>query len=236
MSLRLETPCGVRLRVRDRADRAPRDPARPQPLEPASTPKWKAQAAAQAQVVATARPAATRGEIPPGFAELVRQACETLGARVIVVDARGRPPRRLRRNRAPPDPRPRNRPEIAAALAGRSRAGDAAQRHARQRPPLHRCAGASAGGPPGAVRVTQSVDAVGARVRRNVLVVIGVGLVALALGLAPRVGARRRLLARPLRAPRTHCTARSRTVSSTRGLKIHGRPASSVRSRSPSTT
>jgi len=36
----------------------------------------------------------------------------------------------------------------------------------------------------GAVRVTQSVEAVTQRVRRNVLVLVGVGLIALALGLA----------------------------------------------------
>jgi two-component system, OmpR family, sensor kinase len=136
----------------------------------------KAQAAAQAQVVATA--AAAQGGDPARLRQLVRQAGRDLGARVIVVDARGR----LVADSAGTGlslASYRNRPEITAALAGRSEQGT---RHSDTLgSDLLYTAVPVLGG--GAVRVTQSVDAVGARVRRNVLVVIGVGLVALALGL-----------------------------------------------------
>ena len=152
----------------------------------------KSQAAAQAQVVATA--AAAQGGDPARLRQLVRQAGRDLGARVIVVDARGR----LVADSAGTGlslTSYRNRPEIAAALAGRSEQGT---RHSDTLgSDLLYTAVPVLGG--GAVRVTQSVDAVGARVRRNVLVVIGVGLVALALGLALAwvvAGS----LARPLRA------------------------------------
>ena len=152
----------------------------------------KAQAAAQAQVVATA--AAAQGGDAARLRRLVRQAGRDLGARVIVVDARGR----LIADSAGTGlslTSYRNRPEIAAALDGRSEQGT---RHSDTLgSDLLYTAVPVLGG--GAVRVTQSVDEVGARVRRNVLVVIGVGLVALALGLALAwvlAGS----LARPLRA------------------------------------
>ena len=80
----------------------------------------KSQAAAQAQVVATA--AAAQGGDPARLRQLVRQAGRDLGARVIVVDARGR----LVADSAGTVlslTSYRNRPEIAAALAGRSEQG-----------------------------------------------------------------------------------------------------------------
>ena len=152
----------------------------------------KAQAAAQAQGVAAG--ASTRLGDRAELERLVGQAGRDLGARVIVVDARGR----LLADSAGTGLRLssyRERPEIAAALGGRSQQGT---RHSDTLgSDLLYTAVPVVGG--GAVRVTQSVDAVGARVRRNVLVVVAVGLVALALGLVLAwvlAGS----LARPLRA------------------------------------
>jgi signal transduction histidine kinase len=140
----------------------------------------KAQAAAQAQVVA----AATSGRLGDRaqLESLVRDAGRDLGARVIVTDRRGR----LLADSAGTGLRLAsyaNRPEIAAAIAGNA---DQGTRHSDTlggellytAVPV-----VDNGRPVGAVRVTQSVDEVGHRVRRNVLVVVGVGLAALALGL-----------------------------------------------------
>lgn len=156
----------------------------------------RSQAASQAQVVAAAA-SAQLGE-RARLQLVVERAGRDLGARVVVVDKKGRlladsAGRRLR------DESYASRPEIAAALAGRPRQGT------RQSDTL----GAELlytavpildqGRTVGAVRVTQSNAAVGERVRRNVLVVVGVGLAALALGLALAwvlAGS----LARPLRA------------------------------------
>ena len=152
----------------------------------------KAQAAAQAQGVAAA--ASLRLDDRAQLDRLVGRAGRDLGARVIVVDARGR----LLADSAGTGLRLssyRGRPEIAAALDGRPQQGT---RHSDTLgSDLLYTAVPVVGG--GAVRITQSVDAVGSRVRRNVLVVVGVGLVALALGLGLAwvlAGS----LARPLRA------------------------------------
>jgi two-component system, OmpR family, sensor kinase len=141
----------------------------------------KAQAAAQAQVVAAA--ASGRLAARAQLEDLVQDAGRDLGARVIVTDRRGR----LLADSAGTGLRLSSyadRPEIAAALAGNP---DQGTRHSATLggdllytavPVI------DAGRPVGAVRITQSVDEVGERVRRNVLVVVGVGLAALALGLA----------------------------------------------------
>ena len=156
----------------------------------------RAQAAAQAQVVAAA--ASARLEDREQLVQVVEQAGQDLGARVIVVGARGRV-RADSAGAALPGESYASRPEIAAALAGRPEQGT---RHSRTLgeellytavPILDR------GRTVGAVRVTQSNEAVSARVRRNVLVVVAVGLAALALGLVLAwvlAGS----LARPLRA------------------------------------
>jgi signal transduction histidine kinase len=156
----------------------------------------KAQAATQAQVVAAA--ASARMDNPGQLASVVEQAGRGLGARVIVTDLRGRlladsagTPLRLQSYA--------NRPEIAAALAGRSEQGRR-QSDTLGGELLYTAVPILDGGRRvGAVRVTQSVTEVDERVRRNVLVVVGVGLAALALGLALAwvlAGS----LARPLRA------------------------------------
>ena len=156
----------------------------------------RSQAASQAQVVAAA--ASARLDDPEQLAEVVEQAGRDLGARVIVVGSRGRVLADSA-GTALPSESYANRPEIAAALAGRP---DQGTRHSDTLgedllytavPILER------GRTVGAVRVTQSNGAVAERVRRNVLVVVGVGLAALALGLALAwvlAGS----LARPLRA------------------------------------
>ena len=156
----------------------------------------RAQAASQAQVVAAAA-SARLGEREQ-LKEVVAQAGRDLGARVIVVGPRGRVLADSA-GTALPAGSYANRPEIAAALAGRS---DQGTRHSETLgedllytavPIFDR------GRSVGAVRVTQSNSAVSERVRRNVLVVVGVGLAALALGLGLAwvlAGS----LARPLRA------------------------------------
>jgi len=154
----------------------------------------RSQAAAQAQVVAAA--ASARLEDRAQLERVVEQVGRDLGARVLVVDSRGTP---LADSEGLRNERYADRPEIAAALAGRAGQGT---RHSETlgedllytAVPIF-----DQGRTIGAVRVTQSNAAVGERVRRNVLVVIGVGLAALGLGLGLAwilAGS----LARPLRA------------------------------------
>jgi two-component system, OmpR family, sensor kinase len=156
----------------------------------------RSQAVSQAQVVAAA--ASARVDDREALARLAEQAGRDLGARVIVVGRRGR---LLADSTSSPtqDEFFSGRPEIAAALAGRSQQGT---RHSDTlgadllytAVPIF-----DEGRTVGAVRVTQSNAAVDERVRRNVLVVVAVGLAALALGLALAwvlAGS----LARPLRA------------------------------------
>ena len=156
----------------------------------------RSQAASQAQVVAAA--ASARLGDRAQLERVVEQAGRDLGARVIVVGRGRRAARRLGRHRAPQ--------RVVRRPAGdRVRARRTSQQGTRQSetvgdellftavPIL------DAGRTVGAVRVTQSNEAVSERVRRNVLVVVGVGLAALALGLALAwvlAGS----LARPLRA------------------------------------
>lgn len=156
----------------------------------------RSQAASQAQVVAAA--ASARLDDRGQLVEVVAQAGSDLGARVIVVGPRGRVLADSAGTALPQDSYA-NRPEIAAALAGRPRQGTRRSDTLGEEllytavPILDR------GRTVGAVRVTQSNAAVSERVRRNVLVVVGVGLAALALGLGLAwvlAGS----LARPLRA------------------------------------
>lgn len=141
----------------------------------------RSQASAQAQIVAAAA-SARLGE-QSQLDRLVRRTGRDLGARVIVVDARGR----LLADSATSEVAPvsyRTRPEIQEALAGvpsqgRRRSDTLGEELLFTAVPM-----LDDGRRVGAVRVTQSVEEVGARARRNVLVLVGVGLVALALGLA----------------------------------------------------
>jgi two-component system, OmpR family, sensor kinase len=140
----------------------------------------KNDAASQAFVVAAG--ASGRMNEPDRLQRLARQAGTDLGARVLVVDGRGRvvaDSGRTGIGLAYGD-----RPEIRAALGGRSAQGE---RHSQTlgEDLLYTAAPVTnEGRTVGAVRVTQSVDAVDRRVRRSVLALTAIGASALVLGLA----------------------------------------------------
>jgi len=156
----------------------------------------RSQAASQAQVVAAAA-SARLGERAQ-LQSVVEQAGRDLGARVVVVDKKGRlladsAGRGLREEPYA------SRPEIAAALAGRAEQGTRQSDTLGDELLYTAMPILDQGRTVGAVRVTQSNSAVSERVRRNVLVIVGVGFAALALGLVLAwvlAGS----LARPLRA------------------------------------
>ncbi len=156
----------------------------------------RSQAAAQAQVVAAA--ASARIGDREQLERVVEQAGRDLGARVIVVGPRGA----LLADSAGTgldDESYASRPEIAAALAGTSKQGTRHSETLGEELLFTAVPVLDDGRTVGAVRVTQSNEAVAERVRRNVLVVVGVGLAALVLGLGLAwvlAGS----LARPLRA------------------------------------
>ena len=136
-------------------------------------------AASQAFVVAAG--ASGRMNSPQELRKLVRDAGSQLGARVIVVDARGR----LRADSAAavvPRTSYRSRPEIRLALSGQRAQG---QRHSVTlgQDLLYTAVPVTNVGVVGAVRVTQNVDAVGHRIRRSIVVLIGIGAFALLIGL-----------------------------------------------------
>jgi signal transduction histidine kinase len=140
----------------------------------------KAQAAAEAQLVA----ASASGQMGDRR-ELVRivvEAGRELGARVIVVDHLGR----LRADSAGLQAGSyRDRPEIEVALQegriaqGRRFSDTLGESLLFTSVPIVRGRNRV-----GAVRVTQSVDAIDARVRRDILGLVGIGLIALVLALA----------------------------------------------------
>lgn len=156
----------------------------------------RSQAASQAQVVAAAASARLGERVQ--LQRVVEQAGRDLGARVVVVDKRGR----LLADSSGSARRAESyasRPEVAAALAGRARQGTRQSDTLGDELLYTAVPILDQGRTVGAVRVTQSNTAVSERVRRNVLVVVGVGLAALALGLGLAwvlAGS----LARPLRA------------------------------------
>jgi two-component system, OmpR family, sensor kinase len=142
----------------------------------------KNDAASQAFVVA-AGASGSMGD-RPNLQRLARRAGSDLGARVIVVDRQGI----LRADSAGPEliaTSYASRPEIRSALSGLRAQGE---RHSDELSadilytavPVANQDGQTVG----AVRVTQSVEAVNDRVRRSVLALIGIGLFALVLGLA----------------------------------------------------
>ena len=140
----------------------------------------RAQASSQAQVVAAA--AAARLDQPARLRRVAVSAADDLGARVIVVDSRGR----LLADSAggAASTSYASRPEIRTALAGRTAQGTRTSETLGEELLYTAVPVLDDGRRVGAVRVTQSVQAVDDRVRRNILVLIGVGLIALALGLA----------------------------------------------------
>jgi signal transduction histidine kinase len=140
----------------------------------------KAEASAGAQGVAAA--ASGRLTDPPALADLARQQARRLGGRVIVVDDRGRVLVDSDGSAARGTSYA-SRPEIAQALRGATPQGT---RHSDSLDtdllytavPI-----VDAGRATGAVRLTQSVEAVRDEVRRDVLALIALGAAVLALGL-----------------------------------------------------
>ena len=141
----------------------------------------KGQAQGQAQLLAAS--AAGRLERGAELARLVRSAAGDLGARVIVVDRSGR----LLEDSAGTGLRSEdysNRPEIGRALAGEAAQGTRHSDSLGEDLIFTAVPVIESGRTTGAVRVTQSVDGVQSEVRKDIIALIGVGLVALLLGLA----------------------------------------------------
>jgi signal transduction histidine kinase len=138
----------------------------------------KAQAASEAQLVA----ASASGRQGEALDRLVDTAARQLGGRVIVVDDRGR----LVSDSAGEGLVGRDygdRPEIEQALATGRTAQGRRQSDTLDEEVLATAAPIAGEGDLGAVRITQSVDAIDERVRRDVLGLAAVGLAALAFGL-----------------------------------------------------
>jgi signal transduction histidine kinase len=139
----------------------------------------KDDAASQAFVVAAG--ASGRMGNPAELRKLVRNAGSQLGARVIVVDARGR----LKADSAgaPAPVSYRSRPEIRVALGGHRAQGQRHSETLREDLLYTAVPVTNQSRVVGAVRVTQNVDAVGARIRRSILVLVAIGGFALLIGL-----------------------------------------------------
>jgi two-component system, OmpR family, sensor kinase len=139
----------------------------------------KAQAAAEAQLVAAS--AAGQRDDRAALSRIAADAGRQLGGRVIVVDSAGR---LLADSAGLTTGSYRNRPEIETALV-RGRIAQGRRFSETLGESLLYTAVPIVQGDRrvGAVRVTQSVDAIDQRVRRDVLGLIGIGLLALALGL-----------------------------------------------------
>jgi two-component system, OmpR family, sensor kinase len=140
----------------------------------------KAEASNQARVVAAS--AAGQLDQPAELQPLVETAAELVGGRVIVVDAAGR----LLADSAGTGLSAASyasRPEIRAALAGDVSQGTRFSSSLDQELLFTAVPVVEGARTTGAVRVTQSVDAVRSEVRRDTLALIGLGVGALALGL-----------------------------------------------------
>jgi signal transduction histidine kinase len=141
----------------------------------------RAEATSQAQLIAAS--ASGRLSQRAELRSLVRRAARASSGRVIVVDRRGR----LLADSVGSGLRGAsyaNRPEIASALRGRPDQGERHSDSLDQDLLFTTVPVVSRGRPAGAVRVTQSVEAVDARKRRDVLVLVALAVVALLLGLA----------------------------------------------------
>ena len=139
------------------------------------------EAAAQARVVAAA--ASSARDDAEALRRVAERASEDLGGRIVIVDEQGR----LVADTAGGGllgTSYRTRPEIADALAGRLAQGTRTSATLGEELLYTAVPVLDDGRTVGAVRVTQSDSAVGDRVRRSVLGLVAVGLVALLLGLA----------------------------------------------------
>jgi signal transduction histidine kinase len=141
----------------------------------------RAEASAAAHAIAAA--ATGRLTAPPTLAVLARQQAARLGGRVLVVDARGRvlvdSDGSVTRAAAYG-----SRPEIAQALHGATPQGERRSNSLHAELLFTAVPIVENGHVTGAVRVTQSVDAVHRQVRRDVLALLGLGAAVLVLGLA----------------------------------------------------
>jgi two-component system, OmpR family, sensor kinase len=135
------------------------------------------QAAAQAQLVAAS--ASGRMGDAGELRNLARKAAEDLGGRVIVVDESGR----LVADSAGLTGFYGDRPEIRTALDGRISQGRRFSETLGESLLYTAVPVVEGENRVGAVRVTQNVEAIDRRVRRDVLGLIGIGLIALVLGL-----------------------------------------------------
>lgn len=140
----------------------------------------KAESANQAQLVAAS--AAGRLDRRAELRDLARTAAASVGGRVLLVDVRGRlladsaPGARARAGYA-------GRPEIAEALRGGVAQGTRFSRTLDEELLFTAVPILDDGSRAGAVRITQAVDSVRTEVRRDTLALLGLGLVALVLGL-----------------------------------------------------
>ncbi len=140
------------------------------------------EASGQAQVVATAAAGALGN--PRKLARLADNSARDLDARVLLVKRNGRvladsaTDRTLGR-----DYRSENRPELSTALAGAPAQGQRRSDTLDQNLLFSAVPITDAGRVRGAVRVTQDVEVVDAAVRDDVIALIGIGLLALAIGL-----------------------------------------------------
>jgi signal transduction histidine kinase len=137
----------------------------------------KSEAMSQAQLLSAG--ASGRLEDPEQLESLVRSSAESLGGRVIVVDQDGRA---LADSDGPNDRSYATRPEIRSALNGNSPQGERHSNLLNEDILFTAVPVVAEGEVAGAVRVTQSVDAVNSAVRGDILALVGVGLVALLLG------------------------------------------------------
>ncbi len=138
----------------------------------------KAEAANQAQLVAAS--AVGRLERGQELDAVTRTAAGSVGGRVIVVDAAGR---LLADSTGPAAGSYATRPEIREALSGGVSQGTRFSSSLNEELLFTAVPILDEGRRTGAVRITQSVDAVGAEVRRDTLALVGLGVAALVLGL-----------------------------------------------------
>jgi two-component system, OmpR family, sensor kinase len=139
---------------------------------------------AQGQAQLLAAGAAGRLDDSAQLGPLVESLARDLGGRVIVVDEDGMLLSDSARGGAGGDESYASRPEIRRALNGRESQGERHSRSLDEDLLFTAVPIVVDGRTAGAVRVTQGVDAVQREVRNDVIALIGVGVVALLLGLA----------------------------------------------------
>jgi two-component system, OmpR family, sensor kinase len=142
----------------------------------------KSEAQGQAQLLAAS--ASGRFAERSQLDSLVTRSARDLGGRVIVVDDEGTLLADSSRGGPVPDVSYASRPEITRALAGRPSQGTRRSESLDEELLFTAVPVVVEGRRAGAVRVTQGVDAVREEVRNDVIALIGVGVVALVLGLA----------------------------------------------------